>query len=280
MLAPTQPVLLVDGDVVAYRCAASAEKTYYAVTEGNSKEAAYYDNHKEAKVHADEVGGWIWSRKEVQPEEFALQSCKTVLNSLLEKFPDSEDMIIYLSGVRNFRDFIWKTKKYKGNRDAVSRPTHLAACREYLSRVWGARTTDGYEADDALGIELSAVGDAGIVVSNDKDLDQLAGWHFNWVTGETYRITRRDSDCFLHEQILSGDATDNVPGGWGLLKQGDAWRVRRVVQISLPEYRAYIEIDMGTVPTPISKSKQISSISGDAPTTDTSLPEAPESEAA
>lgn len=222
MLAPTQPVLLVDGDVVAYRCAASAEKTYYAVTEGNSKEAAYYDNHKEAKVHADEVGGWIWSRKEVQPEEFALQSCKTVLNSLLEKFPDSEDMIIYLSGVRNFRDFIWKTKKYKGNRDAVSRPTHLAACREYLSRVWGARTTDGYEADDALGIELSAVGDAGIVVSNDKDLDQLAGWHFNWVTGETYRITRRDSDCFLHEQILSGDATDNVPGveGMGPAKAG------------------------------------------------------------
>ena len=216
MLAPTRPVLLVDGDVVAYRCAASAEKTYYAVTEGNSKEAAYYDNHKEAKVHADGIEGWIWSRKEVQPEEFALQSCKTVLNSLREKFPDSQDLVIYLSGIRNFRDFIWKTKKYKGNRDAVSRPTHLAACRDYLSRVWGARITDGYEADDALGIELSAVGNAGVIVSNDKDLDQLAGWHFNWVTGETYRITRRAADCFLHEQILSGDATDNVPGVEGM----------------------------------------------------------------
>lgn len=209
-------MLLVDGDVVAYRCAAVAEKTEYAVTYGHTEAVSYYADHKSAKAHADEVDGYIWNRKVLQPVEFALNAAKTVLIDFIERWADHDEMKIFLSGERNFRDKIWHTKKYKGNRDAVSRPTHLAAVRQYLASKWGAVTTDGYEADDALGAELYATGGRGIVVSNDKDLDQLAGWHFNWTTGELYRISQRDADCFLYQQILSGDSTDNVPGIEGL----------------------------------------------------------------
>ena len=127
-------------------------------------------------------------------------------------------MVIYLSGIRNFRDFIWKTKKYKGNRDAVSRPTHLAACRDYLSRVWGARITDGYEADDACGIHQ---GQDTIICGIDKDLLQIPGRHYQWPIvrkgeivrpGRFWEVSEEQGWRALFTQALTGDVSDNIKG--------------------------------------------------------------------
>lgn len=216
MEIPHDSALLVDGDVVAYRAAAAAEKMHYALLpDAAGGMVEYFPDHKSAKQVADETGQPIWSYKEIMAPGIAVNNCRAIMEGLVEKFPD-RGMHVFLSGDYNFRDHVWVTKKYKGNRDNVAKPKHLGAVRDYLSDEWAASTSKNCEADDLLGAELHDLGGRGIIISNDKDLDQIAGWHYNWVTGELYRISQRDADIFLFTQVLSGDPTDNVPGIAGL----------------------------------------------------------------
>lgn len=213
----SSPVLLVDGDIVAYRCAAVAEKTKYLVWRADLEAAIFRDTAKEAKELCGTDGmDTVWSRKELQPLEFACNAAHTTLDAIIKRFPNGS-IKVYLSGERNFRDNVWVTKKYKGNRD-TPKPTHLKGVREYLIGKWDAVVSKDQEADDDIGID-SRLGET-IVVSTDKDLDQIPGWHYNWVKEEVYYVTPEDSEQFFWEQVISGDVTDNIPGlpGWGPAK--------------------------------------------------------------
>lgn len=203
---------LVDGDTFVYRCAAVAEKTHYLAHNGMDRTIAQeFDNHRDAKKFSEEspYGTIIWSRKEVQPVENALQATKFAMEALLEKIKPS-DIKVFISGHNNFRYEIAKTNPYKARR--AERPRYYGDVRDYLTSKYAATTTDGIEADDSIGIHLTRLGDKGIAVTNDKDLDQIPGWHFNWVTNELYRVSPKDGAFALYSQILSGDATDTVVG--------------------------------------------------------------------
>lgn len=216
---PGDPVLLVDADVLAYRCAAVAEKTKYAVMDTRDGTVTYFDTAKEAKTFIEYLEQVRWERKDLQPVEFALQCVDQTVESFRKRFPGAI-MLFYLSGERNFRDFLWVTKKYKGNRDSP-KPTHLKAVTEYLVRNYGATISNGVEADDEIVIaHFKASPGSTCIVTIDKDLDQAAGWHWDWVTDQTYYVAPRDADTFLFEQIISGDVVDNVPGlaGYGKVK--------------------------------------------------------------
>lgn len=214
--APAAPILLVDGDIIRYRCAFAAEKTHYLVTQGPPHEVWHdeYENGKDAKKDAEAIEGFVWSRKEVQPVEFALQCAKTTLEALVERFKPAQVKVV-LTGPGNFRDTLAVSKPYKGNR-LEAKPKHYNAVAEYLVSQWGAAFVRGYEADDAIGVELSHNPKGAISVSTDKDLDQIAGWHFNWVDGNLYEVSRRDADFALYTQILAGDSTDNIGGVPGI----------------------------------------------------------------
>ena len=164
--------LLIDADIIRYRCAFAAEKTYYLVTYYDPVDGVQalrsFDNHKEAKDFVEEnkdYGYTIWSRKEVQPVEFALQAAKTTLEHILSKFPQC-GFQLYLSGPGNFRDMVAKTKPYKGNR-VQAKPVHFVAMGEYLVNTWGAEYSQGIEADDAIGIALGQGGDRAVAVSRE-----------------------------------------------------------------------------------------------------------------
>lgn len=209
MSIPQGKHLLVDGDILRYRCAFAAEKTHYLVGPIDG-DFFTVENYKEAKEYQDEDDTHIWTRKEVQPVEFAFQAINTTLEGLVNLFNPS-DVSIFLSSPSNFRNAVATTKPYKGNRDNVQKPKHYRDCGEFLlSR--GAIVLDGLEADDALGIYASRDRDGTIIISIDKDLDQIAGHHYNWVNREYYKVGQRAADIFLHTQILTGDSTDNIPG--------------------------------------------------------------------
>lgn len=196
--------MLVDGDILAYRCAFAAEKTRYLV-----QDVGVFEAHKD--IPKDTPKEVVWSQKEIQPVEFALQALKTTMEWLKETTRCS-DLDIYLSGRRNFRYDVAVTKPYKGNRETVGKPTHYRACIDYLKDNYGAITTDGYEADDALGIRSNELGEDCFICTIDKDLDQLPGWKFSWVNDLVYRVSAREASFNLYRQILAGDHTDNVPG--------------------------------------------------------------------
>ena len=72
--------------------------------------------------------------------------------------------------------------------------------------------TEGQEADDSIAIEATKLGDNCVIVSLDKDLDQICGWHYNFVKHSGYYITPEQGLVKLYTQMLTGDAADNIKG--------------------------------------------------------------------
>lgn len=148
-----------------------------------------------------------------EPLEYKLQSVKTVLDGIMANFPEATTRRAFLSGKDNYRDKIATIRIYKGNRDPHNKPVYYDEIREYLIGYQGAEVVDGMEADDALGIAQWAAKDKSTcIVTSDKDLNCIPGWHYNWVKGETYYQTLADANKCFWTQVLTGDTTDNIQG--------------------------------------------------------------------
>lgn len=81
-----------------------------------------------------------------------------------------------------------------------------------MIKEWDAEVVDGQEADDKVAIEATRLGDNGIIVTLDKDINQVSGWHYNFVKKEGYYITPQEGLVNFYRQILTGDSSDNIIG--------------------------------------------------------------------
>lgn len=163
------------------------------------------------------VYGCGFSCKEGEPVENALHNTKLALQRVLDLFPEREYYKLYLTGQNNFRDTAATILPYKGNRDKTHKPEHYAAIRDYMVNVWGAEIVDGKEADDAIGIAQYAKKDKStVIVSIDKDLNQIPGYHYHPRKQQFYYVTLHEADTFFWKQMLTGDITDNIPGIKGI----------------------------------------------------------------
>ncbi len=103
---------------------------------------------------------------------------------------------------------------YKANR-TQEKPVHYQALREHLIQKMGATVVEGMEADDALG---EAQIPETCIVTIDKDLDQIPGFHYNFVRDQLYNIGLLEAHRSFYWQVLVGDRTDNVQGCPGIGK--------------------------------------------------------------
>jgi len=167
---------LIDGDLIAYINAASAE-------------------------NEDE---WI-----------ALARVDTHMESILGTV-GADSYRAFLSGQDNFRYTV--NPQYKANRKDLQDPRHREACKHHLVVNWKAEITEGYEADDALGIHQTA---DTVICSIDKDLDMIPGIHYSWPIlrggnvvreGKIYEVSEIDGLRSFYRSILVGDRTDNIFG--------------------------------------------------------------------
>ena len=162
---------LIDSDIIAYRCAASAEN---------------------------------------EPVDVAIMR---VDNMIMEILGLETDYISFLSGKNNFRKEI--NPNYKANRKDIVRPQHLDSCRNYLVTEYNSIITDGYEADDALGFNLT---EETVIYSIDKDLLMIPGHHYNFVKKEYREVSETDALRAFYRQMLIGDSSDNIQGVAGIGK--------------------------------------------------------------
>ena len=149
---------------------------------------------------------------EEDPVSFALHSAKVMCQDILfDCNEDGAEGIIYLTGSTNYREQeACEQYPYKGNRAQQTKPRHLNAIREYLVEHHGAIVSDNEEADDLLGI--AAVQQGHGIATIDKDLLGVPGHHWNWKRKEYVLVSEAEADRFFYKQMLSGDATDNIPG--------------------------------------------------------------------
>ena len=127
---------------------------------------------------------------------------------------NSRSGVVYIKGKDNFRFIV--DPEYKAHRvDKVDDDTkeRISYLYEYLRTF--AMESDGGEADDYCAITANMAireGKSYIVSHIDKDLNCIPGWHHNFRTGTLYQSNQKEGYEWLMQQILTGDATDNIKG--------------------------------------------------------------------
>lgn len=212
-------LLLFDGDILAYRAGFGAEKkVYFDKRSPPDMGGAIYTSKKDAKEHVEPEQ--LDSYRELEPVANALQNCKSMIENTINMATTSRaatrEQVRYttfLTGNKNFRVHV--DPEYKANRKDVKKPEHLPAIRKYLQTHHFAQVSEGCEADDFFGqacLDAKKENMEPIVVSIDKDLNQIAGIHYNFVRDELYVVTERQADKVFWRQMLEGDRADNITG--------------------------------------------------------------------
>ena len=155
----------------------------------------------------------------------------TAIENILKAL-DTVDYEVFLTAndKSNFRHQIYP--EYKANRKAP-KPIHYEALRNWLVEQHKAVTAVEQEADDVLADRQN---EDTVICSIDKDLDQIAGQHYNFVKDIRYSVSPEDGLRFFYLQILKGDSTDNVPGIEGI---GDK-KAERILAGSEPNELSYV----------------------------------------
>lgn len=150
--------------------------------------------------------------------------------------PEVGDYQGFLTGSNNYRMEIAKTAPYKGNRTA-EKPIHYNLMREYLNKAWGFTIVENQEADDAIGIAAYAFEDLDnyLIMSVDKDLDMIRGWHYNFIKNKKYYVDEFDAIYNFYKQILTGDRVDNIVG----LKGIGPKKAEKILQDCVTEQQMY-----------------------------------------
>ena len=171
------------------------------------------DKPRLAIIDADIICYRVGFASEDVREEVCLARVTKLVNEIVYQDLQCDDYKAYITGKGNYRNELAITEPYKGNRKDAKRPQHYDAIRTHLQRL-GAELVEGSEADDAVATEATKTG--GWIVSIDKDLDQVAGWHYNFVKHEEYYVTEEEGLRNLFTQVLTGDRTDNIIGLKGI----------------------------------------------------------------
>lgn len=156
-------------------------------------------------------------------EPFGWDACRDDIDSLMRRILETTgatDYAAYLTGSNNFRYQV--NPDYKGNRKGKPDPIYRQDANAYLVTEFGAIVTDGYEADDALGIDATRGGSETIICTIDKDLLMIPGHHYNWRKNEFIDVSPLDALRCFYRQLITGDRTDNLFGiaGLGPVKSG------------------------------------------------------------
>lgn len=233
------PVIVVDADPAVYRAAFAAQVPWYVVgveyPDGFQKEIWCEGDSRMLQSSLRDIGCeilYVESRPEAKPVGVALEAadfqfqkiyrqCSQHLEEMGAEGTASMELIVSAGG--NFRKDLATIKTYKGNRAALVKPVHYLAVREHLEHQWSAYFVDEREADDEVSIRMHKYQKAGrpsILVTIDKDLDQIPGWHYDYKNHVFYNVEPTDAMLLLYAQVLSGDTTDNIPGlkGYGPVK--------------------------------------------------------------
>jgi len=172
-------LLLIDGDIIAYKASVSAETPV-------------------------NWGDGLWTLH-CWEDDVAIR-IDDQITKLTEEAP-VQDCVVALSDKENYRKEL--APYYKANRSKTRKPMLLQWAREYMASKYNTIIYRRLEADDVLGILGTANPDT-IIWSEDKDLLTIPAKH--WIDGEVVTICEEEAKYNFYYQTLVGDSTDNYKG--------------------------------------------------------------------
>lgn len=213
-------IILIDGDILAYEIGFSVEQPMYVC------DNKLYQTRGHASAWAKKTDKEIFKRINIGSFKQVETNFKSKLKIILDDLGTKTYKIYLTAGdlSNNYRSKISTLMPYKGNREASTRPFWYKKLRQLMVEVYRAEVVRGQEADDAIGIEQYRVAriydsfDYTYIASIDKDLKMLEGWHYNLTTRTVEHVSAEQGLKNFVNQILKGDATDNIPGLTRLMK--------------------------------------------------------------
>lgn len=187
-------VLLIDGDMFAFRACASCERE---VNWGQIW--TLHVDLEEAKARFSEILN--------DTVEKALKRCTEHL-----KHDITYEILICFSSPNNFRKTI--NPAYKANRNGKRKPVAYHALVSWIKDKANTTEVDTLEADDVMGILATSesLKDKCIVISGDKDMKCIHGYHYDFIRDEFCYVTTEEAYKNFLIQTLMGDATDGYSG--------------------------------------------------------------------
>lgn len=158
--------------------------------------------------------GFSCQRKgeDLLPEPIARARLNEAITKMMDAVECSEfEVFLTSTDKSNFRYTL--DASYKANR-VIPKPEHYEFLRKVLRDDFSAQIIEGEEADDAMG--RYSIKDETVICTIDKDLDQIPGWHYNFVKEVLYYIEPLEAARWFYSQVLIGDVSDNVKGCPGI----------------------------------------------------------------
>lgn len=144
------------------------------------------------------------------------------LESLFNTFSASSYLFCFSGkSYQTFRNEISFERKYKGNRTDNTyyegKIDDMVFVIDYISKQYPTLIYKDLEADDVISMLQN---ENTFVFSNDKDLLQIPGYHYNEEEWDLIYISEEEAFRNLMVQLIKGDGTDNIQGlpGYGQVK--------------------------------------------------------------
>lgn len=174
---------LIDADIITYLAA------YYSMTK--------FDD------------GEVWTD---------MEAAKGEVHRVVEEWrtgAECEEVLLVLSpdDRTNYRSIVWPA--YKTHRKPGNKPPHIGEVAQYIKDCYDWSMVSYLEGDDVLGILHTRDPESSVIVSTDKDMMTVPGYHYNpnKHTGcGPVRITEAQALTWLYTQVLMGDSTDGYKG--------------------------------------------------------------------
>ena len=202
---------LIDADSMIFKAGCSNESRWYDVCTGGFPVKTFqYKADAVQFVEENDITDVTYEKgKAAGPLAHSIGNVKRIYEQAMDNV-NSTGSTLFIGGKGNFRDDIYP--QYKGHRDPMSRPIHEKEIREYLLGR-GAIVVNKEEVDDRVSwLQCAAERETTSIVSVDKDLNNTAGWHYNYDNNVEYLITPAEADLNFWRQMVTGDRTDNIPG--------------------------------------------------------------------
>lgn len=176
-------VALIDADCMLYICT------------HNKKDAEGFIQEKSFEEVCTEADVWL----------------AKVLTSL-----NTDEYIAAFTVGRGFRYELYP--EYKGNRVGFEKPKYFQELKEFLLTQKHFTYQIGLEADDIINILkrdpafYSENEDDKLLVSNDKDILNLPGTHYNLVKNDFVVTSLEEAEKYFYSSMITGDTADNIKG--------------------------------------------------------------------
>lgn len=154
---------------------------------------------------------------------------ESYLESILAN-SEANNYIGFLSG-RNFRKEI--NPDYKSNRKG-EKPLYFNELKDYVLTKFNL--IEPLEADDCVNICKKKI-EGSFIVSNDKDLLNLEGRHYNPQKQEWKETTKEEANKYFWTSMIAGDTADNIKGIPG---KGIKYAENRFIKLGVIDYPYHV----------------------------------------